>query len=336
MATKEDISYDDARKIKEAEQEKILLKDSKYEIEQKNKELQNYEQVLETRLENEIRKSKELEQEKILLKEDSESDKKISVAFHKKYYKVVAVFVIIIVCVVSAYSFYTVQLIGEQYSVKNMAPAPTGYVIQNLQGDTINTWLSWRLIAGTTLYVNVINAKEYPDKMKLINGVINDNASVQIDDSLLHKGQQGTTSTYYLGWKGALDSMEKTTQFYIPTKFDIIQSPQGVGDITIILTDDTSGDGYSGYTKSIADGTQNQILKSKITIYEVSKLNNNQFSTILRHEFGHALGLAHSTAPEDLMHATIQTDYPYISQCDIDAIGKLYDGGKSSEVVCKK
>ncbi len=55
----------------------------------------------------------------------------------------------------------------------------------------------------------------------------------------------------------------------------------------------------------------------------------------MRHEFGHAMGLAHSTASEDLMHATIQTDYPYISQCDIDAITGLYNGDQRSQVVCQ-
>lgn len=83
--------------------------------------------------------------------------------------------------------------------------------------------------------------------------------------------------------------------------------------------------------KSIADDAQNQILKSEITIY-VDKLSKAQFETILRHEFGHALGLAHSTALEDLMHLTIETNYPYISQCDIDAMVSLYDDGKKSEV----
>ena len=50
---------------------------------------------------------------------------------------------------------------------------------------------------------------------------------------------------------------------------------------------------------------------------------------------GHALGLAHSTAPEDLMAPTITTEFPYISECDVDAIVKLYDDGKSSQVVCE-
>ncbi|MEX1053959.1 MAG: matrixin family metalloprotease, partial [Nitrosopumilaceae archaeon] len=51
---------------------------------------------------------------------------------------------------------------------------------------------------------------------------------------------------------------------------------------------------------------------------------------------GHAFGLAHSSATEDLMHPVIQTEYPYISQCDIDTIKSLYDGNKKSEVICER
>jgi hypothetical protein len=36
------------------------------------------------------------------------------------------------------------------------------------------------------------------------------------------------------------------------------------------------------------------------------------------------------------MYPTITTDYPYISDCDLDAISSLYDGGESSQVICEK
>ena len=78
------------------------------------------------------------------------------------------------------------------------------------------------------------------------------------------------------------------------------------------------------------------MVKSTITIYEIDNLSDDLLSAILRHEIGHALGLAHSTAPEDLMAPTIQTDYPYISQCDIDAIISLYNGNQKSQVICEK
>ena len=213
----------------------------------------------------------------------------------------------------------------------------TNYLIQNLKGDTVDTWVSWRLVEGSIINVNLIDGEKYPDKLEIVRMVLSSEESIEIDDSLLQKGPKGTTSTYYVGWAGALASTSKNpTKFYIPHEFNVIESPKGEGDITIKLISQSNGDGYSGYTKSIVDDAQNQILKSEITIYEVDKLSKAQFETILRHEFGHALGLAHSTAPEDLMAPVITTNYPYISECDLDAIHHLYDGGESSKVVCEK
>jgi predicted Zn-dependent protease len=192
-------------------------------------------------------------------------------------------------------------------------------------------------VDGTVLVVNIIDGEKYPDKAEMAKQVILSEKSIEIDNSLLHKGLEGTSSLYYVGWSGALaKAFENITKFYIPNKFEVIESSRGEGDITIHLTNTRNGDGYSGFTNSIADDSQNQILKSSITIYDVDKLSNVQFEAILRHEFGHAVGLAHSTAPEDLMYSIMVTNYPYISDCDIDAIVLLYDGGKSSQVVCEK
>ncbi len=282
-------------------------------------------------------KIKELEQEKTLLKKLIQSEEQKSIKLTKKHYLTIVVSAITIAVIVSSYSVYVVNLIGEQYRVPNPEPVKSSYIIQNLKGDTIDTWLSWRLVDGSVLYVNILNADSYPRKAELIKEVILSDEGIEIDDSLLHKGPKGSTSTYYLGWAGALQkASDNPTQFYIPNKLEIIESAKGEGGITITLTNMRNGDGYSGFTKSIADESQNQILKSDITIYGVDNLSDNQFKTILRHELGHALGLAHSTAPEDLMYPTVQTEFPYISECDLDAIISLYDGSKNSEVVCEK
>jgi hypothetical protein len=209
------------------------------------------------------------------------------------------------------------------------------HLIQNLKGDKIDTHLSWRLLKDDVLHVNIINADKFPEISKIIENTLLSESILEIDNSLLHKGPKGTASTYYEGWKGALKASSKTdTQLNIPTNFDIFQSKFGEGEIIIELSSMTSADGFSGFTRTIADDSQSQILKSYITLYDVDTLSKSQAKTLILHEFGHAMGLAHSTAPEDLMHPTITTAYPYISPCNIDGIVSLYGGLNSIQVEC--
>ncbi|HLC24086.1 MAG TPA: matrixin family metalloprotease [Nitrosopumilaceae archaeon] len=280
---------------------------------------------------------KELEQEKMLLGKIFQHEEKKNRQLSRKHVLTMAGFIVAIGIIITAYSLFVVELVGQEYRIPNPGNVKDSYVIQNLKGDIIYTWLSWRLVDGTVLYINIIGAEKYPEKLDLIKEVVLSQKAIEIDNSLVYNGQQGSTSTYHMGWAGALaNAAENKTQLYIPQKLEVIQSPTGEGDITVMLTDEQNGDGYSGFTKSITDESQNQILKSQIIIYEVYKLNDEQFKTILRHELGHAFGLAHSTAPEDLMYPTILTQYPYISECDIDTIKSLYNGNKKSEVTCEK
>jgi len=138
-----------------------------------------------------------------------------------------------------------------------------------------------------------------------------------------------------MGWERVLTEVSKShTKFNVPHQFQIISSSRGEGDITIALTNLKDPDGFSGYTKGIVEG--HQLLKATITIYDVDSLSKNKLGAIARHEFGHALGLAHSTATEDLMAPVIQTQYPYISECDLDAIVALYNDDQNTQVVCEK
>jgi hypothetical protein len=213
-------------------------------------------------------------------------------------------------------------------------PLQTQYLIQNLKGDTTETWVSWNITPNKVLTFTIIGKSLVSnEQINKIKDVILSEKSLQIDNSLLHKGLKGTTSTYYIGWQGAMNQVSHNpTKMVVPNKFEYVYSNNGIADITIKLVSQKNSDGYSGYTNSVVDS--NQILKSTITIYDVQELSSSQITTILRHEFGHALGLAHSTAPEELMAPTITTDYPYISPCTVKAIEKLYDGNQKSEVVC--
>lgn len=319
------------------------------EIEQKNLLLETINKLLSTKTDVDNQKmktlsdsfaqsehkQKELEQERLVIKNIMKSDEKKIQRLTKKHYMALAVIAVVVSAGFVAYSQYQEQVLFNTMSVM-LKNYNSQYVIQNLQGDIVNTWVAWSIPDSRILHVSVINtANLSQDKIDAIKDAILSTKTVTLDDSLLGKGPKGTSSVYYTGWEGALtDAYSQHTTSYIPQKFDISGSPSASGDIVIILTNDVNPDGLSGFTKSLADG--NQILKSKITIYRASELSAVQLEAITRHEFGHAMGLAHSTASEDLMHATIQTDYPYISGCDIDAIVGLYDGKQRSEVICKK
>ncbi|MCH7647717.1 MAG: matrixin family metalloprotease [Thaumarchaeota archaeon] len=246
-------------------------------------------------------------------------------------------FFTVLLSIITVAGFLIFNMDYEKGSTDGIAPLTSKYLIENLRGDTIDTGSSWKLGEGESLYVNIINSANISeDNLERVKNAIFSEDVIDIDNFLLHKGPAGTYSTYYLGWQGALKSAAKSeTKLVIPTKFEIVESSVGVGDISITLTGLKDTDGYSGFTKSIADESENQILKSQITIYEADKLTGNQIDAILRHEMGHALGLAHSTAPEDLMAPKMQTEYPFISPCDVDAIISLYDGQSSSQVVCQ-
>lgn len=212
----------------------------------------------------------------------------------------------------------------------------TNYTIQNLRGDKVETWTHWNVMDSEIIAVNIVNAEAVSeDKISAIKDAILSEKTLQIDDYLQHKAPKGTMSTYYEGWRGALlDAAKSPTTFSIPTNFVILESARGEGEITILLLTEKNGDGYTGYTKATIEN--NQILKSSITIYDADEISADQIGTIIRHEFGHALGLGHSTAPEDLMAPLIITSYPYISECNVKAISALYDGKNSDAVICDK
>jgi len=320
----------------ELAQEKIILQDMADSLNVKAEELENKKQELEKELQAKSHASVELEQEKMALSEmlDTETTEKHTI--QRKHYISIGIAAMVIAASFGGFLYYESVKNAETQKILLNA-VKSKYLVQNLKGDTVDTWVSWVLVGNKPLFINIINTDKAPkDKVDAIKDVLLSKETIEVDDSILHKeGPGGTKSTLYKGWIGALaKASEKQTKLNIPKDLQVIESDKGEGDITIELTNLKDNDGYAGYTNSIVD--QNQILKARITLYEVDKQTPEKIATVLRHELGHALGLGHSTATEDLMAPVVNTPYPYISDCDIAALQALYDDKKSSEVVCQK
>lgn len=212
----------------------------------------------------------------------------------------------------------------------------SSYVVENLRGDKIGTWKVWNL-GDHTLNVNIINHANLSDeKLWVIKNVILSEKSQKIENNLTHSGPAKTFSTYYEGWAGVVNyiySRNPSTLYNIPTTFNIFQSDDEKGDIIITLKNFQNTDGYTGFTRTIVE--ENQILKSYITIYDADSLSNAGLEIITRHEFGHALGLIHSTDPIDLMYSVISYDLPLISPCNVQSLELLYEGNTDTEIICE-
>lgn len=202
----------------------------------------------------------------------------------------------------------------------------TGYFTYNLKGDQIEATSKWDKPEGIPIRVYIENLATLPDnKIQIIKDAIYSKEIIQIDDSLTHKAPSGEKSHFYLGWNGILDDSSLPLVDFASSKID--------ADVIVSLIRTKNMDGYSGWTESTIKN--DEILHSQVTIFNSNELSEQNLGTITRHEFGHVLGLGHSTDPDDLMSPTINTSLPYISECARDTLISLYTHNKSIHV-CEK
>ena len=324
------------QEVLELRQEKMMFEKFTTLTEAEKDEMKKTRDEMKQKYETERQTALEQEQEKMFMEKSLQVETKEKEKAKMKYYKTIIVSVLAIAVVTGGYSILFAELAGQQYRVDDLGGVNSSYEIQNLKGDIIDTWLSWRLHEGDPLRVTIQNGENYPPEiLEAVKQTIISEIAIDIDDSLAGKGERGETSEYFLGWKGALlAAAEAPSEVYIPT-IELIDTENGA-DIIVILVDEQNADGFTGWTVSIADDAVNQVLKSKVTIFNVDELSQDQVAAITRHEFGHVIGLVHSSDELDLMHPVIKTQFPFISECNIAAVHHLYDGGKSSKVVCEK
>ena len=206
----------------------------------------------------------------------------------------------------------------------------TQYVVQNLKGDTLETWYAWQ--PREKIEIKMVGENNYPqEKIDAIKRAILSTDTIEIENSLIF-GEEGTSS-YWIGWKGAVDYLREKRGIEKP--LEVIFSDRDEVDIFITLTNAKSGDGLSGETSSLVSDEGMGILRSHVTVFEADTLSNEDLEIIIRHEFGHVVGLAHSTEPMDLMYPVIQSPAPFISECDVETLFHLYTNGTTSRVICE-
>jgi predicted Zn-dependent protease len=169
-------------------------------------------------------------------------------------------------------------------------------------------YLPWNLDSQKTISVLINSESDISESKKaIIDNVIMSEKSVMLDNQ-----------NYFEGWQGALDQIQYSDNTSLRLIFTDNEKPSNM--ILINLKNDSSK--FDGFTTFVLN--ENKIVKSSIAIYNSTNLNDVEFEKILRHEFGHSLGLAHSKNINDIMFPVLDQSNHYISNNDISALSLLY------------
>ena len=186
---------------------------------------------------------------------------------------------------------------------------------------TIKTYLPWESLEHKTLYVSIIKETQLSaDQLVNIKRPITGFGTVKFNDS-----------ETFVSWNEALQTVSQyKTNISLPKNIVLVEDDNEEADVVIYVTDQKNPI-FSGYTANVIE--HKTIVKSNIIIYDINNLTDQQISSIVRHEFGHALGIKYSDFADDLMFGTVPVP-SYVSECHLTALLELYNGNIKNSSSC--
>ena len=74
----------------------------------------------------------------------------------------------------------------------------------------METWYAWQ--PRDNIKIQIVGEDNFPkEKIDAIKKAIMSTETIEIDNSLVFKGDEGTFSTYWVGWKGVIDHTKRTS-----------------------------------------------------------------------------------------------------------------------------
>ena len=208
------------------------------------------------------------------------------------------------------------------WTIPSISSPITGYKIESRKDGSygvvpvhreMHTFLPWKTLDDNTLHVSIIKETSLsPDQLTSIKKALVGYGTVKFDDSQT-----------FVSWNEALQQIsEYDTRISLPRNIVFDSDENEEADVFIHVSDEKNPI-YSGYTANVIE--HKKIVKSNIIIYDMSNLTDQQISSIIRHEFGHALGLRHSDFADDLMFGIIPVP-SYVSDHNVVTLLSLYEG----------